>query len=71
LRVDERYTWRSGLWAGTVPASQTVDVNAGYPIGDQFRLDLIVTNLFDQRRFHLFGGSVVGRRILATLAWRR
>jgi outer membrane receptor for ferrienterochelin and colicins len=71
VRVDERYTWRSGLWAGTVPASQTVDVNAGYAIGDQVRLDLIATNLFDQRRFHLFGGSIVGRRILATLAWRR
>ena len=71
LRLDERYSWRSGLWGGTVPASQTVDLNAGHPIGDQLRFDLVATNLFDQRRFHLFGGSVVGRRVLATVTWRR
>jgi outer membrane receptor protein involved in Fe transport len=49
---------------GEVPASQFVDVNAGYRFNPNFRVFAIATNVFDQQRFQLFGGSVIGRRVL-------
>jgi hypothetical protein len=29
------------------------------------RIHAIATNVFDQQRFHLYGGSVLGRRVIA------
>jgi outer membrane receptor protein involved in Fe transport len=52
--------WRSG-WS---PSSQSVNLSAGYRINNSFRVHATVTNLFDQERYHLYGGSVIGRRIL-------
>jgi hypothetical protein len=39
-------------------------VSAGYRINNYVRIHATATNLFDQQRFQLFGGSVIGRRIL-------
>lgn len=69
LDVDARivggYHWASGVWEGDVPASQTVNVHAGYRLNPHLRVYANATNLFDQQRFQFFGGSVIGRRVLA------
>lgn len=69
FRVSARlvggYDWADGVYAGPVPASQTVDVSAGYQLSHGLRVQAIATNLFDERHFEMFGGSVIGRRILA------
>ena len=41
-----------------------VDVNLGYRINNNLRPFAAVTNLLDKRLFQLYGGSVIGRRIL-------
>jgi iron complex outermembrane receptor protein len=69
LGVDARivagYPWRSGVWRGDVPASQIVNVRAGYRISPHLRVYANATDLLDQQRFQFFGGSVIGRRVLA------
>lgn len=64
-RFVSRYRWTSGVWDGDVPASQTVNVHAGYGINPHLRVYVNGTNIFDQERFQFFGGSVIGRRVLA------
>ena len=69
LGVDARivagYHWRAGIWDGDVPASQMVNVNAGYRLNPHVCVYANATDLLDQQRFQFFGGSVIGRRVLA------
>ena len=64
-RIVSSYRWTSGVWDGDVPASQTVSAYAGYRINPHLRVYANATNLFDQQRYQFFGGSVIGRRVLA------
>ncbi|MCH7875879.1 MAG: TonB-dependent receptor [Gemmatimonadetes bacterium] len=63
-RIVDEFQWAAGVFAGTVPASQTVTASAGYAVSPNLRIHVIATNVFDQQRFHLFGGSVIGRRVM-------
>ena len=69
LGVDARivagYLWKAGLYNGDIPASQTVNLHAGYRINPHVRAYANATNLLDQQRFQVYGGSVIGRRVLA------
>jgi outer membrane receptor protein involved in Fe transport len=64
-RIVSRYRWTTGIWDGDIGASQTVNLNAGYRINPHLRVYATATNLFDQQRFQVYGGSVIGRRVLA------
>ena len=64
-RIVPRYHWTTGVWDGEVPASQIVNLNAGYRISPHVRVYAYATDLFDQQRFQVYGGSVIGRRVLA------
>lgn len=48
-----------------------MNVAAGYRITPQLSVQGTVTNLFDQQRYHIFGGSVIGRRALIGMTLRR
>ena len=48
-----------------VPSNEFVNVSAGYRVNNYLRVHAIATNLFDEKRFQLYGGSVIGRRVLA------
>jgi iron complex outermembrane receptor protein len=69
LNVMSGYDFRSGVWVGPVPSSETVNLNLRHPFTNQLSGSISVTNLLDQRRYHLFGGSIVGRRLIAALTW--
>jgi outer membrane receptor protein involved in Fe transport len=60
----EKHEWNAGVFAGRIPANQMVDLNLGYRINNNLRWFAAVSNLLDKRRFQLYGGSVIGRRIL-------
>jgi outer membrane receptor for ferrienterochelin and colicins len=64
LRLVDGYQWAAGIFQGYVPASEFLNVSAGYRINNYVRLHATATNLFDQQRFQMYGGSVIGRRIL-------
>jgi iron complex outermembrane receptor protein len=59
------YHWTSGVWDGDIPARETVNLQAGCRLNSHIALYANVTNLLDQRRFEFYGGSVIGRRVLA------
>jgi len=63
-RIVSGYHWTTGVWDGDVPPSQMVNLNAGYRINPHLRVYANATNLFDQQRFQVYGGSVIGRRVL-------
>jgi outer membrane receptor protein involved in Fe transport len=63
-RFVERYHWISGIYDGEVPAAQTVNLSAGYRVNPNVRMTLAATNVLDQQRFQIYGGAVVGRRIV-------
>jgi outer membrane receptor protein involved in Fe transport len=69
LNAVAAFDFQSALFAGPVPSRQTVDLGAGYTLSDRTSVTLSVTNLFDQRRYQYFGGSIVGRRALVALTW--
>jgi iron complex outermembrane receptor protein len=58
------YAWAAGVFVGRVPASQTINASIGYQTDPRYRLFANATNLLDQQRYQLFGGAVIGRRVL-------
>ena len=70
FRYDDRFQFRSGQWAGPVPASRSIDANVSAPVGAHWDFGVTGTNVLDEQRFHFYGGSLVGRRLLTTLAWK-
>ena len=64
VRLIDGYPWAAGVFAGYVPAAELVNVSAGYRVNNYLRVHATATNILDQQRFQLFGGSVVGRRVL-------
>jgi iron complex outermembrane receptor protein len=64
VRLVDGYPWAAGVFQGYVPAAELVNVSAGYQINNYFRVHATATNLLDQQRYQLFGGSVIGRRVL-------
>jgi outer membrane receptor protein involved in Fe transport len=64
VRLVDGYQWAAGLFQGYVPSSEFVNLSAGYRINNYLRAQATATNLFDQKRFQLYGGSVIGRRVL-------
>ncbi len=63
-RFVAKYDWAAGVLAGTVPASQTINATAGYQISPRYRVFVNGTNVLDQKRYQLYGGSVLGRRVM-------
>ena len=64
VRLVDGYPWAAGVFQGYVPSSEFVNVSAGYRVNNYVRVHATATNLFDQQRFQLYGGSVIGRRVL-------
>jgi outer membrane receptor protein involved in Fe transport len=64
VRLVDGYEWAAGIFQGYVPSSEIVNLSAGYRVNNYFRIHATATNLLDQERYQLFGGSVIGRRVL-------
>jgi iron complex outermembrane receptor protein len=64
VRLVDGYQWAAGVFQGYVPSNEFVNLSAGYRINNYFRVHATATNVFDQQRFQLYGGSVIGRRVL-------
>jgi outer membrane receptor protein involved in Fe transport len=71
VRVSEAFDWRSALWSGRVPAHASVDVVLSHPFTAELSASVVGTNMLDQQRYQFFGGSLVRRRVVASLTWRR
>lgn len=70
-RWEDAHRWHAGVWQGFVPSSGSVDLNASVPAGERLTFSLSATDLLDQKRYHIYGGSIVGRRVIGGVSWRR
>ena len=70
LRVVKGYSWAAGVYAGYIEPNVTLDANVGYDINNNFKVFLNGNNVFDNRKFSVYGGSVNGRRILGGVTAR-
>jgi outer membrane receptor protein involved in Fe transport len=69
LRAVNAFDWNAGVYAGRVPAFAVVDAAGGVNLRRGWRLDIDAANLFDHRHFEMFGGSLLGRRVLGSLVY--
>ena len=67
LRLVDGYEWAAGIFSGYVPSSEFLNVGAGYRVNNNLRIHATATNVLDQKRFQMYGGSVIGRRVLGGL----
>jgi iron complex outermembrane receptor protein len=67
LRLVDGYQWAAGIFQGYVPASEFLNLSAGYRVNNNLRIHATATNVLDQERFQLYGGSVIRRRVLGGL----
>ena len=70
LRFEDGYRYRTGGWEVGLPSTRALDLNVSYPVHETLTVSLTGTNVLDERRIHILGGSVIQRRVLATLSWR-
>jgi iron complex outermembrane receptor protein len=66
--VDD-FDWAVGPFVGVVKSYVTFDLNADYRVSDAVTVGLTVTNLFDDEHYQAFGGDLIGRRALGTVAF--
>lgn len=70
-RWVDGFRWVSGPFRGNVPGFAAWDLAARYRLEAGWRVGLEAENLLDHRHFEVFGGDVLGRRLLARveLGW--
>jgi outer membrane receptor protein involved in Fe transport len=67
VRLVDGYQWAAGVFQGYVPSSEFLSAGLGYRFNNYLRIHGTATNLLDQKRFQMYGGSVIGRRVLGGL----
>jgi iron complex outermembrane receptor protein len=67
--VDD-FDWAAGVFVGSVPSYDVVDLGLNYRITDNLQVGVDVSNLLDEENFQSFGGDIVTRRALGHIAFR-
>jgi outer membrane receptor protein involved in Fe transport len=70
-RWVDAFQWASGVYVGPVPAYGVADLNVRFKASPRWELGVNVANLFDNRHYEMFGGDLLGRRLLVhpTFVW--
>ena len=66
-RSSQAFDWAAGVFVGRIPEYHLFNLSAGYQITQRYRAGLTVTNLFDRQAYQIFGGSIVGRQLIASI----
>lgn len=67
-RSVEGFPWAAGVFVGAVPSYDVVDLGVVYNINPNWQVGLDVSNLLDDEHFESFGGDLLSRRALASVA---
>ena len=70
MRWVDDFRWVVGPFQGEIPSYTTVDLVANFDLGEHWTLGLNVANALDEEHWEAFGGDIVGRRALGTVAFR-
>jgi outer membrane receptor for ferrienterochelin and colicins len=63
-RWVEEFDWAAGVFVGTIPTYDVVNLAANYQLTDMFRVGVDVSNLLDDEHYEAFGGDLLSRRAL-------
>ncbi len=66
-RNVQPFTWSAGVFSGKIPAYTIVNGSVGYRLSKNYRVGITVSNMFDNRVYQLFGGSIIGRQAIGTI----
>ncbi len=66
--VDD-FRWVVGPFQGDVESYETFDLTANYRFDDHWSVGLLVTNVSDNEHWEAFGGDILERRALASVAF--
>jgi outer membrane receptor protein involved in Fe transport len=70
VRAVKGYSWAAGVFNGFIEPNVTFNANAAYDINNNFKVFVTGTNVFDNKKFEIYGGTVNGRRILGGVTTR-
>lgn len=66
-RHVEAFKWAAGVFVGDIPAYTLFNLATGYQLSERFRVGLNVSNLLDNKKYQIFGGSLIGRQAIGTI----
>lgn len=68
--VDD-FDWATGVFVGSVPSYDLVDLGVSYRFTDNLQVGVDVSNLLDDEHYQAFGGDLLTRRALGhiSLSW--
>jgi len=61
------FDWAAGIYQGKILAYTLVNLSASYRITQNFTAGVNVGNLLDRRHYEIYGGSIIGRRAIASV----
>jgi outer membrane receptor protein involved in Fe transport len=70
LRWVDTFRWSVGPFQGDVESYTTADVTANYRVTRNVTVGINVANVFDDQHWESFGGDILRRRALASLAYQ-
>jgi outer membrane receptor for ferrienterochelin and colicins len=66
-RWVKKFPWAGGIFNGDVPEYTVVNLVAGYQLTKNISIGANVYNLLNRKHYEIFGGSMLERRVLATV----
>ncbi|HUR82542.1 MAG TPA: TonB-dependent receptor [Thermoanaerobaculia bacterium] len=63
-RWVEEYDWAAGIFVGSVPQFDVVNLAANYRINNMFGIGVDISNALDDEHYEAFGGDLMSRRAL-------
>ncbi|HEY0143782.1 MAG TPA: TonB-dependent receptor [Thermoanaerobaculia bacterium] len=63
-RWVEEFDWAAGIFVGTVPQYDVVNVAGNYRLSDTFGVGIDISNVLDNEHYEAFGGDILSRRAL-------
>ena len=70
MRAVRGYSWAAGAFNGFIEPNVSFGADVAYDVNNNFKLFVTGTNVFDSKKFEIYGGSVNGRRILGGVTAR-
>jgi outer membrane receptor for ferrienterochelin and colicins len=64
-RWVEEFPWAAGIFVGTVPQYDVVNLSGNFKLTDRLGFGVDVSNLLDNEHYEAFGGDLLSRRALA------
>jgi iron complex outermembrane receptor protein len=68
-RWVEEYDWAVGVFVGTVPQFDVINLTANYHVNERLGIGVDISNLTDDEHYEAFGGDLLSRRALGFVSF--